>query len=296
MAILINENTRLVCQGITGAQGTFHASASLECGTKLLCGVTPGKGGTKHLDLPVFDSIFEAKQKFDINASMIYVPAPMVKDAILEAIDADLGVIVCITDGVPAHDMIEVRQALNSKPNINFIGPNCPGLINPEARCKIGIMPWYIHSVGVKGKRVGIVSRSGTLTYEAVAQTTAEGLGQSTCVGIGGDPIHGIGFVDVVRMFLDDKDTDGIVMIGEIGGSEEESAADLIASYHIKKPVVGFIAGSTAPAGRRMGHAGAIISGNKGSAQDKIKYLSSRGVIIAKTPAQIGKTIANILS
>jgi succinyl-CoA synthetase alpha subunit len=296
MGILINKDTKVICQGITGAQGTFHTQGSLDYGTKMVGGVTPGKGGQKHLGLNVFNSIYEAKRETEIDATMIYVPAPMVKDAIFEAIDAEIGVIVCITDGVPAHDMIEVRKALMVNKHISFIGPNCPGLINPSARCKIGIMPGYIHSYEGNGPRIGIVSRSGTLTYEAVAQTTMAGFRQSTCVGIGGDPVHGLGFVDVVKMFLDDDETDAIVMIGEIGGSEEENVADFIKSYNVKKPVVGFIAGSTAPAGRRMGHAGAIISGGKGSAADKIKHLSACGINMALNPAKIGEKTSEVLN
>ena len=295
MGILINKDTRVICQGITGSQGTFHTQGALDYGTKMVGGITPGKGGLKHLGLDVFDSIYEAKKSIKIDATMIYVPALMVKDAIFEAIDAEINTIVCITDGVPAHDMIEIKSALKINNHISFIGPNCPGLINPEARCKIGIMPGYIHSVGKKGSRIGIVSRSGTLTYEAVAQTTSVGLGQSTCVGIGGDPVHGLGFIDVIKMFLDDKDTDAIVMIGEIGGSEEEDAADFIKSYKIKKPVVGFIAGSTAPPDRRMGHAGAIISGGKGAAKDKMKHLAKCGIHIVSNPAKIGEKILEVL-
>jgi len=296
MAILINEKTKLICQGFTGNQGTFHSQQSIEYGTNLVGGVTPGKGGSTHLGKPVFNSVKEAKDATGANATMIYVPAKFVKSAILDAIDADLDVIVCITDGVPAIDMLEIRSKLGEKKHISFIGPNCPGLINPVAKCKIGIMPGYIHAVGENGKRIGIVSRSGTLTYEAVDQTTKIGLGQSTCVGIGGDPIHGLGFVEVVKMFLDDKDTDGILLIGEIGGSEEERAAEFVKNYHIKKPMAGFIAGSTAPAGRRMGHAGAIISGGKGAAKDKIKFLEECGIIVAPTPAHIGQTMLEALN
>ena len=295
MAILIDKNTRLICQGFTGNQGTFHSEQSIAYGTNLVGGVTPGKGGLTHLGRPVFNSVKDAKKAVDANATMIYVPATFVKSAIIDAIEAEISVIVCITDGVPAIDMLEIRSRLDEKPNISFIGPNCPGLINPEAGCKIGIMPGYIHAVGKKGKRIGIVSRSGTLTYETVDQTTKSGLGQSTCVGIGGDPIHGLGFVDVIKMFLDDKDTDAIIMIGEIGGSEEERAADFISKYHIKKPTVGFIAGSTAPAGRRMGHAGAIISGGKGAAKDKISFLEKCGVVVASTPGNLGETMLRVL-
>ncbi len=292
---LIDENTLLICQGITGSQGTFHSQGSLDYGTKLVGGVTPGKGGTKHLGVDVFNSVSKAKRVTNANATMIYVPALMVKDAIFEAIDAGLELIVCITDGVPVHDMIQVRKALDLNKHINFIGPNCPGVISPIARCKIGIMPGYIHAVGEEGKRIGIVSRSGTLTYEAVDQTTKAGFGQSLCVGIGGDPVHGMTFSDVISIFLSDPETDGIVIIGEIGGSEEEEAADLIKASKIKKPVVGFIAGSSAPAGRRMGHAGAIVAGGKGSAQDKIKYLSSCGVSMALNPAKIGEKVLEVM-
>lgn len=295
MAILIDKNTRLICQGFTGNQGTFHSQQSIEYGTNLVGGVTPGKGGSMHLGRPVFNTVRDAKDALNANATMIYVPAKFVKSAIFDAIDADLDVIVCITDGVPAIDMLDIRSRLDDKKHISFIGPNCPGLINPEARCKIGIMPGYIHAVGEQGKRIGIVSRSGTLTYEAVDQTTKMGLGQSTCVGIGGDPIHGLGFIDVIKMFLDDENTDGILMIGEIGGSEEERAADFISKYHIKKPVAGFIAGSTAPAGRRMGHAGAIISGGKGAAKDKITFLEKCGILVASTPGHIGEVMLKAL-
>ncbi len=295
MGILINKDTRVICQGITGSQGTFHTQGALDYGTKMVGGITPGKGGLKHLGLNVFNSIYEAKKSIKIDATMIYVPALMVKDAIFEAIDAEIRTIVCITDGVPAHDMIEIKSALKINKHISFIGPNCPGLINPEAKCKIGIMPGYIHSVGKKNSRIGIVSRSGTLTYEAVAQTTGVGLGQSTCVGIGGDPVHGLGFVDIIKMFLDDDETDAIVMIGEIGGSEEEEAANFIKDYQIKKPVVGFIAGSTAPPGRRMGHAGAIISGGKGAAKDKMAYLDKCGIYVVSNPATIGEKMLEVL-
>lgn len=295
MAILINKNTRVICQGITGVQGTFHTKGAIEYGTNMVGGVTPTKGGEIHLGLPVFNSVFEAKKVTRADATMIYVPAPAVKDAILEAIDAEIKIIVCITDGVPTIDMIEIRNVLDRYPQIFFIGPNCPGIINPEAKCKIGIMPGYIHRVGERGKRIGIVSRSGTLTYEAVDQTTKCGLGQSTCVGIGGDPIHGIGFVEVVKMFLEDRNTDGIIMIGEIGGSEEENVATFIKNSRTKKPVVGFIAGSTAPPGRRMGHAGAIISGGRGAAKDKIEHLKKCGIMIAPTPASIGQTMLKAL-
>jgi succinyl-CoA synthetase alpha subunit len=296
MAILIDKNTRLICQGFTGYQGTFNSQESIIYGTNLVGGVTPGKGGQIHLDKPVFNTVKEAKNACNANASMIYVPAKFVKSAIIDAIEADIEVIVCITDGVPAMDMLEIRNRLEEKKHISFIGPNCPGLLNPEAKCKVGIIPAYISKPGEKGKRIGVVSRSGTLTYEAIDQTTKIGLGQSTCVGIGGDPIHGLGFIDVVKMFLDDEDTDGIIMIGEIGGSEEERAAEFISQYHIKKPTVGFIAGLTAPEGRRMGHAGAIISGGKGAAKDKIEFLSKCGIEIAQTPGNIGETMLMTLN
>jgi succinyl-CoA synthetase alpha subunit len=298
MAIIINENTKVICQGITGEQGAFHTKHCLAYGTQMVGGVTPGKGGQKTEDgLPVFDSVKEAVKATGANATMIYVPAPFVYDAILEAIDAGIKLIVCITDGVPACDMMKIRALLDSKKNedLVFIGPNCPGIINPGAKCKIGIMPGYIHSAGQKGKKIGIVSRSGTLTYEAVDQTTSEGLGQSTCVGIGGDPIHGIGFTEVVKMFLDDEDTDGILLIGEIGGNEEEKAAEFAKNYKIKKPMAGFIAGVSAPEGRRMGHAGAIVSGGKGDAESKIKFLEECGFKVAKTPSTIGRTMKEAL-
>jgi succinyl-CoA synthetase alpha subunit len=298
MAIYINENTKIICQGITGKQGAFHAKHCFEYGSKIVGGVTPGKGGQKTEDgFDVFDSVKEAVLKTGANATMIYVPASFVFSAIVEAIDAGIKLIVCITDGVPAIDMMKIKAILNLETNkdIIFIGPNCPGIINPEAKCKIGIMPGYIHSVGEKGKKIGIISRSGTLTYEAVAQTTEEGLGQSTCVGIGGDPIHGVGFVEVIKEFLDDNDTDGILLIGEIGGDEEERAAEFAKNYHIKKPIAGFIAGLSAPEGKRMGHAGAIIQGGKGGANEKIKYLESCDFNIAKTPSSIGKTMKETL-
>lgn len=294
MAILINENTKVICQGITGEQGAFHTKHCLEYGTKIVGGVTPGKGGTINPDgLPIFDSVHEAVLKTGANTTMIYVPAAFVHDAILEAINAGLKLIVCITDGVPALDMMKIRALLDSKKDIIFIGPNCPGIINPGAKCKIGIMPGYIHSGDKNKKKIGIVSRSGTLTYEAVAQTTENEFSQSTCIGIGGDPIHGIGFTEVVKMFLDDEETDAILLIGEIGGDEEERAAEFAKNYHIKKPMIGFIAGVSAPAGRRMGHAGAIVSGGKGDALSKIKFLKECGFNIAETPSSIGITVSN---